>query len=120
MKQCFVFTLGLLMAFAFSSGVWAVEKKEKKAVDQKVQVADSTKAKSPDAAAVQKPKKKKYDDFVDLNKNGIDDRCESRKLQKEKAALEKSASSTAKAPSETKKTEKADVKKEEPKEKKPK
>ena len=80
-----VFTLLICTLFLLSCGgsSWAVEKKSK---DEKP--ASKTEQKKPEAKpadkkpappqAKQEPKKK-YDDFVDKNKNGIDDRRENLK-----------------------------------------
>jgi hypothetical protein len=68
------FLVGVAFVLVATAGVSAVEKKEKKSKDQKEQPqAPSTDKKSPEA---KEPEKKKYDDFVDKNKNGIDDRKE--------------------------------------------
>jgi len=73
-----------IFVLAAVSGVSAVEKKEKKSKDQKEQPqTPSTDKKPPEA---KEPEKKKYDDFVDKNKNGIDDRREN---IKEKPAKDK-------------------------------
>jgi hypothetical protein len=75
MKRLLYIFLSLAMLFSFCGDAFAVNKKTKK---------DTTKAKvvTPKKPVVKKPavkvkgKDKKYDNFIDKNKNGIDDRKE--------------------------------------------
>lgn len=83
MKRTIIYLVAGLFLLALSSDVNAVEKKDKKkeqpVVNEKNQKPsrDSSQQKTP---AVEK---KKYDDFVDKNKNGIDDRKENLKEKPE-------------------------------------
>jgi len=69
MNRLLVYTITLF--FLAATTVFAVEKKEKKQVNQ--QEVDKKKV------TKQAQSKPGYDDFVDRNNNGIDDRVESRK-----------------------------------------
>ena len=76
MKRILVLLTAIAFAASFSTTTVAVEKKEKKAEDKKQQTTNTkNQKKSPPSSDI----KKKYDDFVDHNKNCIDDRCENLK-----------------------------------------
>jgi len=88
MKKILISFTVLAALLTFSGAALAVEKKEKKAEDKKVQEANTKEVqKAPVSADV----KKKYDDFVDANKNGIDDRCENSKCKKDGSLSKKTA-----------------------------
>lgn len=88
MKRMLISFTVLAALLVFSGAALAVEKKEKKADDKKALTTESKEAKkAPGSADV----KKKYDDFVDVNKNGIDDRCENSKCKKDGKNSKKSA-----------------------------
>ena len=85
MKRIFTYLLTVFLLFAFTGNLAAVEKKEKKTVKKTVVKKTDKKNKSTKSSKSTKSKKatgskKKYDTFVDKNKNGIDDRKE--KLKK--------------------------------------
>ncbi|MCP4684301.1 MAG: hypothetical protein GY867_02535 [bacterium] len=85
-----ILTFIFCAAFLVSGGgsAWAVEKKSKEKpkteTEEKKEPAKKEAPKKPAAKKPSPPKKKpetkkKYDDFVDKNKNGIDDRRENLK-----------------------------------------
>ncbi len=76
MKRILVFLIVTALVMSLSTLAGAVEKKEKKA-DEKKQ--PSSQAANQKKAATAEADKKKYDSFVDNNKNGIDDRSENLK-----------------------------------------
>lgn len=92
MKRLLTYAFCTLFLLSSGGSAWAVEKKskddkpaskteEKKKPEKK---SDNEPEEKPAKKAPQKPpkkpaKKKKYDDFVDKNKNGIDDRRENLK-----------------------------------------
>jgi len=96
LKRLLIGLVSVAVLFAFSGEAMAVSKKTKKEESKKVvakQKPDAKKpapkatkqpAKKPSTPAVKKPAQKatkppkKYDDFVDKNNNGIDDRKEKR------------------------------------------
>ena len=96
MKRFLTYAFCALFLLSSGGGAWAVEKKskdnkppskseEKKKPEKK---PDKEPAKEPPKEPTKKPeKKKKYDDFVDKNKNGIDDRREN--LKKKPSAKKK-------------------------------
>lgn len=84
MKRVFVYLLTGLFLFVFSGNVTAVTKNDTKPPVKSV-VKKKTKPKkkskpepkqSPKSSKKIVPAKKKYDDFIDKNRNGIDDRKE--------------------------------------------
>ena len=76
MKRIVILVAAFAVVMSMSVTAWAVEKKEKKAEDKKQQTeAAKNKSKTAPVADL----KKKYDNFVDNNKNGIDDRSENLK-----------------------------------------
>ncbi len=90
MKRVLIFVF--LMVFLLGSSVSAIEKKETRQATQKE--VDKKHITKPGKGAQsgtlkshnQKQPKRDYNDFVDRNNNGIDDRIESRK---KKAGIEK-------------------------------
>jgi hypothetical protein len=74
MKRFLILLAALALAMSLAAIAGAVEKKEKAADDKKPPIVESKDQKKPAPSA---DSKKKYDDFVDNNKNGIDDRSES-------------------------------------------
>ncbi len=92
MKRLAVYIVCGMFVLSLSGPVSAVDKKKKQSVKQQ-----EVQKKTPDSAkpgSTLKPArgtpvpKKKYDDFIDTNKNGIDDRQEKLK-QKRPAATKK-------------------------------
>ncbi|RKX25789.1 MAG: hypothetical protein DRP45_05135 [Candidatus Zixiibacteriota bacterium] len=91
-----IYLICVLFSFVACGGVQAVEKKKK----------DSTKTtktikKKPTKPAPSTPKKtpskKKYDTFIDKNKNGIDDRQE-KFIKKKKSSTKKKTPTIPKKP----------------------
>ncbi len=79
MKRFIVLLVSIAVLVAFSGDVLAVNKKTKKDTTKtKVIKQEKPKAKKPAAAKTAKKitKEKKYDNFIDKNNNGIDDRKE--------------------------------------------
>ena len=72
MKKILTYLICLAFALSLSGPVLAVDKKEKKPKTK------TEEKKKPESSDKKKPeaKKKKYDDFIDKNKNGVDDRRE--------------------------------------------
>ncbi len=90
MKRIITYLLCGAFLFSVTPNVRAVEKKEKKPVKKQIVVKKKT-ATTKSIKIVPKGKKKatilkgkKYDNFIDKNKNGIDDRRE--RLKKKPAA----------------------------------
>jgi len=116
MKRILTIITAIALALSFSMAAIAVEKKEKKAEVKKQQ---SAQAKDQKTAPTASESKKKYDSFVDTNKNGIDDRCENLKSKNESSAAKTTVSKKAdKKPAPP--AIKVEPKKEDPKDKKPK
>lgn len=87
MKRFLTFAFCALFLLSSGGSAWAVDKKskdneppskseEKKKPEKK---PEKEPAKKPPDEPTNKPEKKKYDNFVDKNKNGIDDRRENLK-----------------------------------------
>lgn len=81
MKTIGLLVVAALMLCALNGSAYAVEKKPKSAPATQQPASPAPK---PKDSQVAKPKKqeapaKKFDDFVDKNKNGVDDRKESAK-----------------------------------------
>lgn len=80
MKKIFLIVAAIAIAISFSATASGVEKKEKKADDKKQQTAVT---KDQKKALTSSSPLKKYDSFIDNNKNGIDDRSENLKPKKD-------------------------------------
>jgi len=80
MKRLMAYLLCGLFLISVTGNVVAVEKKEKKPV--KTQVVQKKKVPTKKSTKIV-PKRKKYDSFIDKNKNGIDDRQERLKKKTE-------------------------------------
>ena len=91
-KRLLTFLIAVVVSFSLAVPVLAVDKKEK---NDKKKTSIEKKSESKKKAVTKKqpprkqsPKKlkagskKKYDNFIDRNKNGIDDRVEKKKLKK--------------------------------------
>ncbi len=83
MKTKKLLTIGIMLATLCTSVAFAVEKVEKKTPTAPKKVTEPAKPTPPAKPAVPNPPskkpsppKKKYDDFIDKNKNGVDDRKE--------------------------------------------
>ena len=87
MKRLIVYIICSAFLVSFAGNAAAVQKKDKK--DVKKQVVQKKPAKKPPVIPKSRAtlKGKKYDSFVDRNKNGIDDRRE--QLKKKPAAKAK-------------------------------
>ena len=116
MKRIVIFAGALAVAMSMSTAALAVEKKEKKSESNKPPTAA---AKIQSNSTPSADLKKKYDNFVDNNKNGIDDRSENLKPKSDPNAAKTAVTNkpAAKAPVIPAKVQ---PKKEEPKDKKPK
>jgi len=80
MRRFFTWVVCVLMLAAFNGSAFAVEKKTKdKAAKQTVQKKTTAKTKGKTAGRTKASTSKKYDNFIDKNKNGIDDRRENLK-----------------------------------------
>ena len=82
MKRIIIIFTTIAFVFSFTTNAFGVDKKEKKEAPKNDVKADGAnqKKKAPASGS-----QKKYDDFIDLNKNGKDDRSESRKPKPPKA-----------------------------------
>lgn len=80
MKRLITYLVCSVFLISVSGNVAAVEKKEKKPV--KTQVVQKKKVLTKKGTKFV-PKRKKYDSFIDKNKNGIDDRQERLKKKTE-------------------------------------
>jgi hypothetical protein len=84
MKRFITYLICCLFLFSLSGNLAAVEKKEKKSVKKQV-VQKKKPIPKKGALKLRKsrklPARKKYDTFIDRNKNGIDDRRESLKVK---------------------------------------
>ncbi len=115
MKKTLILLTALTLTMSLATIAGAVEKKEKAAGDKKQPSAESKDQKKPAPLA---DSIKKYDNFVDNNKNGIDDRSENLKPKKDNSAAKSTVSKKPdKKPAVT--PIKVEPKKEEPKGKKP-
>lgn len=85
MKRLMAYLLCGFFLISVTGNVAAVEKKEKKPA--KTQVVQKKKVPTKKSTKFV-PRKKKYDNFIDKNKNGIDDRQE-RLMKKAKAKVSK-------------------------------
>lgn len=82
MKRYIPYVVAVGLALSCIGSGWAVEKKEKeKPKQEQVKPKEAPKPAPPvDDKKAEKPKPpKKYDDFVDKNNNGVDDRKENLK-----------------------------------------
>ncbi len=84
MKRILIFFTTAGFLFSLATSTFGVDKKEKKETPKTEKRSDSTVEKKESSTV--DSSKKKYDDFIDLNKNGKDDRCENRKSKSAKAA----------------------------------
>ncbi len=82
MKRILTFCIAAAFAVSLTTSAFGVDKKEKKESPKTEAKADSAGKKKEAAAS---DSQKKYDDFIDLNKNGKDDRYENRKPKSSKA-----------------------------------
>lgn len=83
MKTKKILTIGLALSALFLSSANAVEKVEKKKPEPPKKVTEPAKPNPPakptspnQPSKKPDPSKKKFDDFIDKNKNGVDDRKE--------------------------------------------
>lgn len=83
MKTKQILTIGLALATICAGSVLAVEKVEKKKPEPPKKISEPAKPTPPAKPTSPKqspkktePSKKKFDDFIDKNKNGVDDRKE--------------------------------------------
>ena len=116
MRKVLIYALCMAFVVSMNVGLQAVEKKQKETVS-KVEKPKEQPPKTPPKVAAKQPVvsgetktqvKKKYDDFIDNNKNGIDDRRENLK----KTTPPKSVDTAAKkAPSKKTGDKKSDAKK---------
>lgn len=88
MKRAILFLILGLFLVSAGGNAWSVEKKSKdkkpaSKTEEKKKPEKKPEAKKPQAPPKKKKPKKKYDDFVDKNKNGIDDRRENLKKKPE-------------------------------------
>jgi hypothetical protein len=92
LKRILTYLIALVFSLSLAAPSMAVEKKEKKKAkkttiqkksDSKKKVVAKSQKKS--SKKLKSGSKKKYDSFVDRNKNGIDDRAEKKKLKKKPA-----------------------------------
>lgn len=86
MKFRVTYLVAALMLFSLSGATLAVEKKPKESPPTQQPVAPAPKSKDSQAAKQKKQEAppKKFDDFIDKNKNGVDDRKESSKKPESK------------------------------------
>jgi hypothetical protein len=89
MKRFITYIVCSAFLISLSGNVAAVEKKEKKQV--KKQVVQKKKAPAKKSTRIVPRGKRKYDTFVDRNKNGIDDRKENLKQKPAAKAPKKKA-----------------------------
>ena len=103
MKRFIIYIITGLFLFSLSGNVSAVEKKVKKTtsknvVKKKAKGVKSKKLKSKklkskklnkSSKKIKSKKKKKYDNFIDKNNNGIDDRQEKLRVKTSKKAKKK-------------------------------
>ena len=83
MKRIVIFFTAAAFVLSLTTNVFGVDKKGKKESPKTEKKADSTVQKKEAAASASE---KKYDDFIDLNKNGKDDRRENRKSKPPKTS----------------------------------
>jgi len=82
MKIILIFFTAAAFVVSLTTSAFGVDKKEKKESSKTEVKADSAVPKKEAGAS---DSQKKYDDFIDLNKNGKDDRYENRKPKSSKA-----------------------------------
>ena len=125
MRKWITYIICTLFLFSISGSALAVEKKtkDKEATTQKKETPKETEVKKTNptmtATTTKVDNKKKYDNFIDKNKNGIDDRRED--LKSTSAPKNATASETKKKDADKKDVKvevKKDVKKNDTKEKK--
>lgn len=81
MKQIFVYIIVAVFGISTGGNVFALKKETKKT--EKIEIQKKTTVKKNTGKA-DKVTRKKYDTFIDKNKNGIDDRRENLKSTKDK------------------------------------
>ena len=86
MKRYITYIFCALFLFSLSGTAFAVEKKVKKADVKKTAVKKETPKKNLKDTKTKQTAKKKYDNFIDKNNNGIDDRKENLKKKTTKKA----------------------------------
>jgi hypothetical protein len=95
MKRTIIYLIAALFLFSATGPVFAVDKKEKdKSKTQETDRKQSPRKDTSDRSS-KAQQSKKYDDFIDNNHNGIDDRRENLK-KKQAPAPEKSPDSSSK------------------------
>lgn len=77
MNRILIFLIAMLFVTTLVTNAFGVDKKEKKETPSAHNKSDSTANKKVSSGS--DSQNKKYDDFVDANKNGKDDRYENRK-----------------------------------------
>ncbi len=84
MNRILIFFIAMVFAAGLTASAFGVDKKEKKETPSAHNKSDSTANKKVGSSS--DSQNKKYDDFVDANKNGKDDRYENRKPKSGKSA----------------------------------
>ena len=87
MKTILNFLIAVAISFSLVVPSLAVDKKEKKekkktSIQKKSEIKKKAVTKNQPLKKLNVKSKKKYDSFIDRNKNGIDDRAEKGKLKK--------------------------------------
>ena len=86
MKRLIIYIVCVAFCMSLAGPAYSVEKKKKdKPKTEQKSKQPAKKPTPPPAKKPEPPKKPKYDDFVDKNKNGIDDRKENLKKKPSKS-----------------------------------